>query len=74
MDLNLQYAAHQRSLMNASVAANDDDRSIRLAHASRIAARISEFQHGLGAAAACAWSTARFVGPADSATGPTASL
>ncbi|MDP4576040.1 hypothetical protein Q9K02_12930 [Qipengyuania sp. G39] len=60
MDLNLQYAEHQRALMGADGAANDDDRLAKLANASHIAGRISDFQHGLGAAAACAWSKAQF--------------
>ena len=60
MDLNQQYAEHQRALMGADGAANDDDRIARLAQASNIAGRISVFQHGLGAAAACAWSKAQF--------------
>lgn len=70
MDLNLEYAAHQRALMGAGVAANDDDRFAKLAKASRIAGRISDFQHGLGAAAACAWSQAQFTAPTVSRTGP----
>lgn len=69
MDLNLEYAAHQRALMGAVVAANDDDRLAKLAKASRIAGRISDFQHGLGAAAACAWSNAQFTAPAGSTNG-----
>jgi len=60
MDLNLQYADHQRALMGADGAANDDDRLAQLTKASNIAGRISDFQHGLGAAAACAWSKAQF--------------
>lgn len=60
MDLNLQYAEHQRALMGADGAANDDDRSAKLDKASHIAGRISDFQRGLGAAAACAWSKAQF--------------
>ncbi|NNC52264.1 MAG: hypothetical protein HKO08_04410 [Erythrobacter sp.] len=60
MDLNHQYAQHQRALMGADCAANDDDRLAKLVKASHIAERISEFQHGLGAAAACAWSEAQF--------------
>ena len=60
MDLNLQYAEHQRALMGVDCAANDDDRLANLAKASNIAGRISDFQHGLGAAAACAWSKAQF--------------
>jgi hypothetical protein len=66
MDLNLEYASHQRALMGAGFAANDDDRFAKLAQASRIAGRISDFQHGLGAAAACAWSNAQFTSPAGS--------
>lgn len=69
MDLNLEYAAHQRALMGAGAAANDDDRLAKLAKASRIAGRISDFQHGLGAAAACAWSNAQFMAPAGSRKG-----
>lgn len=61
MDLNYHYAAHQRALMGADLAANDDDRMAKLAAASHIAGRISAFQHGLGAAAACAWSKAQYV-------------
>ena len=60
MDLNQQYARHQRALMGAVGAADVDDRIAKLAQASLIAGRISEFQHGLGAAAACAWSKAQF--------------
>ena len=59
MDLNLEYAAHQRALMAVDDADNQDDRSAKLATASRIAGRIGTFQHGLGAAAACAWSKAQ---------------
>ena len=69
MDLNHQSAQHQRALMGAECAANDDDRLAKLVKASRIAGRISEFQHGLGAAAACAWSKAQFANPAILATG-----
>lgn len=69
MDLNHQYAQHQRALMGAESAANDDDRLAKLVEASHIAGRISEFQHGLGAAAACAWSKAQFANPAILATG-----
>lgn len=74
MDLNLEYAAHQRALMGAEDAANDDDRSAKLVKASTIAGRISDFQHGLGAAAACAWSNARFASPVMTSAGPTATL
>ena len=59
MDLNREYAAHLRALIGAGAAANDDDRRGKLARASTIAGRISVFQHGLGAAAACAWSKAQ---------------
>jgi len=69
MDLNLEYAAHQHALMGADAAANDDDRLAKLAKASRIAGRIGNFQHGLGAAAACAWSNAQFMAPAVSRKG-----
>ena len=69
MDLNHQYAQHQRALMGADGAANDDDRLAELVKASHIAGRISEFQHGLGAAAACAWSKAQFANPAALTTG-----
>lgn len=64
MDLNLEYAAHQTALMSAGSAANDDDRRASLAAAARVAGRIGAFQHGLGAAAACAWSKAQFAQPA----------
>ena len=60
MDLNLEYAAHQRAIMGADAAPSDNDRLAKIEEASRIATRMSDFQHGLGAAAACAWSTARF--------------
>lgn len=59
MDLNLQYAEHQRALMDADSAESDGERNDKLAAASRIAGRITDFQHGLGAAAACAWSKAQ---------------
>ncbi len=67
MDLNLEYAAHQHALMAVDDAANDDERSTKLITASRIAGRIGEFQHGLGAAAACAWSKAQCAGAAPKA-------
>lgn len=69
MDLNFEYAAHQRALMGAGAAANADDRLAKLAKASRIAGRISDFQQGLGAAAACAWSKAQVMAPAGSGRG-----
>ena len=68
MDLNHQYAQHQKALMSADSAANDEDRHAKLVKASSIAGRISEFQHGLGAAAACAWSKAQFANPVTPAT------
>ncbi len=74
MDLNHQYAQHQWALMGADCAANDDDRLTNSVKASHIAGRISEFQHGLGAAAACAWSKAQFANPATLATGFQATL
>lgn len=46
MALNLETVARQRAFVDAT--------------ASRIAGRISGFQHGLGTAAACAWSKAQF--------------
>lgn len=63
MDLNREYAAHQHAMMEADAATDADDRHARLAKASLIAMRISVFQHGLGAAAACAWSKAQFATP-----------
>lgn len=74
MDLNLEYAAHQSALMSADVAGNDDDRVAKLARAARIAGRISDFQHGLGAAAACAWSKAQFVNLARTDSGSEAAV
>ena len=59
MDLNLEYAAHQKALMRADNASSDDDRAVHMVRASRIASRISGFQKELGAAAACAWSVAQ---------------
>lgn len=60
MDLNFEYAAHQRAIMAVEAAPNDDERLSRIEEASQIATRISVFQHRLGAAAACAWSKAQF--------------
>lgn len=69
MDLNQAYADHQRALMGACAADNDDDRASEIYEASQIGLRISTYQHGLGAAAACAWSTALFLrAPVASAT------
>ena len=59
MDLNQEYAAHQLALIAVDDAANDDERGATLAKATQIAGRIGSFQHGLGAAAACAWSKAQ---------------
>lgn len=58
MDINHEYAAHQSALMRADGAASAEQRQRQFAAASRIAARISAFQHDLGAAASCAWSAA----------------
>ena len=60
MDLNKEYAAHQGALMRAGNAASAKDRLAHLTNASTIAGRISMFQQGLGAAAACAWSISQF--------------
>lgn len=60
MDLNMEYAAHQKSLMAAESAVNDIDRLAHLAQASAIAEKITAFQQQLGAAAACAWSATQF--------------
>ena len=69
MDLNREYAAHQRALMKAGDALDDQDRLTKLTIASRIAGRISVYQHGLGAAAACAWSNAQIMASAASRKG-----
>lgn len=58
MDQNRDHATHQRALIGTA-AANDDDRLVKPAKASSIAGRISVLRHGLGAAAACAWSKAQ---------------
>lgn len=55
MDLNLEYAAHQKALMSATDATSDADRIAHLSQAIVIADRIGSFQKGLGAAAASAW-------------------
>tara|TARA_E500000305_G_scaffold94986_1_gene84163 strand:+ start:906 stop:1121 length:216 start_codon:yes stop_codon:yes gene_type:complete len=62
MDLNREYAAHQKALIHAGEPAHEDERCAQLAKASCIAGRISGYQHGLGAAAACAWSFGQFSG------------
>lgn len=58
MDINHEYAAHQSALMRAEDSDCLDQRKRQFASASLIASRISLFQRGLGAAAACAWSAA----------------
>lgn len=63
MDLNLEYASHQKALIRAGAAENDSDRLEQLAKARLIAGRIGGFQQRLGAAAACAWSKATVAGP-----------
>lgn len=64
MDLNLEYAAHQQALMRADTTPCPDLREAHLRRADGIAARITLFQHQLGAAAACAWSTLNLAAPA----------
>lgn len=59
MDLNMEFAAHQKELMSANSAGNDLDRQVHLNNASDIARRINMFQRGLGAAASCAWSVSQ---------------
>lgn len=58
MDFNHEYAAHQSALMRADGAVCAEQRQRQFDTAASIAVRISAFQHKLGAAAACAWSTA----------------
>lgn len=55
----MEYAAHQTALMAAEGSSCAARRKRGFAEASRIAGRISTFQTGLGAAAACAWSVAQ---------------
>jgi hypothetical protein len=55
MDLNHQYAAHQRAVMRASAASPGIARNAQLWLASTLASDIGQFQSRLGAAAACAW-------------------
>jgi len=71
LDLNLEYADHQRALMQAGQATNEGDRVTQLARAAFIAGRISGFQQRLGAAAACAWSMAQVVAPVRISAGTT---
>lgn len=59
IDIIKEYAAHQTALMQAGDAVCADQRKVQFAAASQIAGRISAFQRGLGAAAACAWSMAQ---------------
>ncbi len=56
MDINKEYAAHQRALMSACNSVGNDERQAHLDRASLIAGRIGAFQRQLGAAAAYAWS------------------
>lgn len=51
MDLNEEYAAHQRAIMRADQAGCSDERIAQLARASFIAGRINAFQRQHGAAA-----------------------
>lgn len=60
MDLNLEYANHQRALMSAKAAGCSDEQVVHLEQARGIADRITAFQLRLGAAAACAWSVGQF--------------
>lgn len=66
MDINQEYAAHQSALMRADDAECVVQRKRQFAKASDIAGRISQFQLGLGAAAACAWSAAHLEAAAQS--------
>lgn len=66
MDINFEYAAHQSALMRAGDAGSAEQRKHQFAKASHIAGRISAFQLGLGAAAACAWNAARLTAAAQS--------
>ncbi|ARU18075.1 hypothetical protein [Croceicoccus marinus] len=58
MDPNRDDVLRQGAPVGAA-AANDDDLLAGPAGASSIAGRISVLRHGLGAAAACAWSKAQ---------------
>lgn len=55
MDINKEYAAHQRALMRADRAICQNDRLAYLDRASSIALRINAFQRKLGAEAASTW-------------------
>ena len=63
MDLNFEYAAHQKALMLAEQATSDAGREAHLADAFRIADRINTFQLKLGAAAACTWTMSNLAVP-----------
>lgn len=56
MDLNKEYADHQRALIWADNSTCNDDRTAHFARAASIASRIGVWQLALGAA--CASSTA----------------
>lgn len=60
MNINEEYAAHQATLMRGDASLCPMARSLEFGTAALIAGRISAFQAGLGAAAACAWSVAQF--------------
>ncbi len=60
MNINEEYAAHQTALMRGEASSCPKARSLEFGTAALIAGRISAFQAGLGAAAACAWSVAQF--------------
>ena len=64
MDLNHQYAAQQCALIGAKRPASGQERLAQIDGAAGIAGRIGAFPHGMGAAAACAWSLAQFADPA----------
>jgi hypothetical protein len=53
MDIDREYAAHQRAVMCAASATSTGERTEHLTRASTIAGKISVFQRELGAAAAC---------------------
>lgn len=58
MDLNFQYARHQRSLMLAQSSTCGDERRRMLDRAALIAGSIASHQTNLGATAATGWSLA----------------
>lgn len=57
MDLNRLYSDHQRLLMQADRAPNEESRRVHTDAASHLAERIGRKQRALGAAAALAWET-----------------